>query len=299
MKLVDFTCPGCGAKLQINESLSQATCNYCGHVIYLQNDILHQDACKIGYEFERGRMEAQSTINTVLLSSIQKIRPVIMNLKSLYENDIDISQRIDQLKDKLSQAGNPVKRIILLSCMFSIVTIALLLVTRNPATRIILWGIIMATIGAIIGAISLLPYKLDSIKLSRLQTKQDKINETKKRVIAELSPEEIELIPQIYWNDDALDFIYSSLKNKRAMSIQQAINLYEDEMYRHKQMQLQQETIRKQKDSIELEKERLRQQQFKMKQDQENMKELGKDILKGAAVLGASAIVKGMINRKR
>ena len=83
------------------------------------------------------------------------------------------------------------------------------------------------------------------------------------------------------------------------MSIQQAINLYEDEMYRHKQMQLQQETIRKQKDSIELEKERLRQQQFKMKQDQENMKELGKDILKGAAVLGASAIVKGMINRKR
>ena len=30
MKLIALECPKCNAQLEVNEELSQATCNYCG-----------------------------------------------------------------------------------------------------------------------------------------------------------------------------------------------------------------------------------------------------------------------------
>ncbi len=75
MTMIDLVCPDCGANLSVNDKLTYATCNYCGHKIIVRKD--QQDGHQFGYDFERGRMHAQSVTNTDLAEKIQKLMPVL------------------------------------------------------------------------------------------------------------------------------------------------------------------------------------------------------------------------------
>lgn len=60
MKLIDITCPKCNATMQVNEELTQCTCNYCGNTMLIdckQSSLV--DAYKFGYEQEKGRRDAE------------------------------------------------------------------------------------------------------------------------------------------------------------------------------------------------------------------------------------------------
>ena len=63
MKLISFACPGCGAQLNVDVGLKQATCPYCGNAFAIDDEVQHvklDDAEQAGYEFERGRQKAQA-----------------------------------------------------------------------------------------------------------------------------------------------------------------------------------------------------------------------------------------------
>ena len=63
MKLIDLTCPNCGARLTIEEGMPKAFCSHCGHQLLIDDGQVHADSASFrsaGYEFERGRMQAQS-----------------------------------------------------------------------------------------------------------------------------------------------------------------------------------------------------------------------------------------------
>lgn len=62
MKLITLKCPNCGSELQVNGELTKATCNFCGATILIDdevNKVKFVDTKEAGYEFEKGRQQAQ------------------------------------------------------------------------------------------------------------------------------------------------------------------------------------------------------------------------------------------------
>ena len=63
MKIVNLTCPGCGARLEVDMDRKMAFCSYCGAVLPVDDEIQKVQldrAEKAGYEFEKGRQRAQA-----------------------------------------------------------------------------------------------------------------------------------------------------------------------------------------------------------------------------------------------
>lgn len=63
MKIVDLTCPHCGANLKVDSSATEYTCEYCGSKVLLDNGsaskLTVDNAEESGYQFEKGRIRAQ------------------------------------------------------------------------------------------------------------------------------------------------------------------------------------------------------------------------------------------------
>lgn len=63
MKIVNLTCPGCGARLEVDIDRKMAFCSYCGAALPVDDEIQKvqlDGAEKAGYEFEKGRQRAQA-----------------------------------------------------------------------------------------------------------------------------------------------------------------------------------------------------------------------------------------------
>ena len=63
MRLINMTCPNCGSQLQIDLDNKQATCQYCGNALLIDDGVQHvqyDNAENAGYEFEKGRQRAQA-----------------------------------------------------------------------------------------------------------------------------------------------------------------------------------------------------------------------------------------------
>ena len=62
MKLIDTTCPKCGADLHIDADRKSAFCEYCGGQVLIDDEVQHlqiDNAESAGYAFEKGRQRAQ------------------------------------------------------------------------------------------------------------------------------------------------------------------------------------------------------------------------------------------------
>ena len=65
MKIVNLTCPGCGARLEVDMDRKMAFCSYCGAALPIDDEIQKvqlDGAEKVGYEFEKGRQRAQAEV---------------------------------------------------------------------------------------------------------------------------------------------------------------------------------------------------------------------------------------------
>ena len=63
MKLIDTTCPKCGANLRVDADRQSVFCEYCGGQILIDDEVQHlqiDNAESAGYAFEKGRQRAQS-----------------------------------------------------------------------------------------------------------------------------------------------------------------------------------------------------------------------------------------------
>jgi DNA-directed RNA polymerase subunit RPC12/RpoP len=67
MKLIDTTCPKCGANLRIDADRQSAFCEYCGAQILIDDEVQHlqiDNAENAGYAFEKGRQRAWQEVQT-------------------------------------------------------------------------------------------------------------------------------------------------------------------------------------------------------------------------------------------
>ena len=63
VKIVNLTCPGCGARLEVDMDRKMAFCSYCGAALPVDDEIQKvqlDGAEKAGYEFEKRRQRAQA-----------------------------------------------------------------------------------------------------------------------------------------------------------------------------------------------------------------------------------------------
>ena len=61
MKLIDTTCPKCGANLRVDADRQSAFCEYCGAELLI-DDLQIDNAESVGYAFEKGRQRAQQEV---------------------------------------------------------------------------------------------------------------------------------------------------------------------------------------------------------------------------------------------
>ena len=62
MKFIELRCKNCKAKLVVDEDNKEATCNYCGTVFKIDDEVKHvqyDNMEQSGYEFEKGRIRAR------------------------------------------------------------------------------------------------------------------------------------------------------------------------------------------------------------------------------------------------
>ena len=64
MKLINMTCPNCGATLVVDADNKKATCEHCGATVLIDDEvkqinIQYSNAEEDGYRFEKGRIRAQ------------------------------------------------------------------------------------------------------------------------------------------------------------------------------------------------------------------------------------------------
>ena len=62
MKLIDTTCPKCGANLRVDADMQSAFCEYCGAELLIDDEVQHlqiDNEESAGYAFEKGWQRAQ------------------------------------------------------------------------------------------------------------------------------------------------------------------------------------------------------------------------------------------------
>lgn len=72
MKIKELKCKNCGAKLEIDDNVKKVTCKYCN------TEFSVEDAYNDGYNFEKGRMKAQ-TEQLEEINNIIKNNPIFKN----------------------------------------------------------------------------------------------------------------------------------------------------------------------------------------------------------------------------
>ena len=81
MKLIELSCPHCGAHLKVDPSNKQASCEHCGAALLIDDEVQrvqYDNAEEAGYKFEKGRQRAQAeaskTVRVTYQNSLQKKR---------------------------------------------------------------------------------------------------------------------------------------------------------------------------------------------------------------------------------
>ena len=60
MKLLDITCPHCGAAMKVTDNAKTVHCEYCNHDFIIDDEVIHtahriENAEQLGYDLEAGR----------------------------------------------------------------------------------------------------------------------------------------------------------------------------------------------------------------------------------------------------
>lgn len=298
MELQTLKCPDCSGRVYIHHSQNRARCEYCGRMFLLKDnlekiEIVQSKPRQFGSELDSGSMEPQSfVLPEVLADRIMSLRQPLKDLAALETTLSDSSIKFDTYSTKLSEdntLAGKLKVFILPIVIFTFIYA----ISSNESTQTnsLILGGVLALLSLILTLLirrlrlSLLTNKTKTSKAQCLDL-QSKIRSLKER-------HDFNLIPDDYRNDEDLAFLINSLKTHRARTIEQAINLYED--MKHKQrMEDYQRT------QIELQKQLLEEARISNEREDENKgSSIGKELLKGVAIVAGTAIISSLFNRKK
>ena len=233
MDLLKMKCPSCNANLEINPALKEAYCEYCGSKIMVSG---MQSSNQLG----------QPVADAHLTDMLKNVAPILSSNEELSASLSQKQALLAQTQNKLSKVRVPLidnskhnlfdeknKKI------YIIALIPCILLTCTP--------FIFLSIPVGIALILLIKGIFDKKKyestISVTQRDIQKIQQLLSDNNEKLSQYNIDVIPAKYRNGATLEFFYEVLNDQRATNMQQAINIYEEELRNRKIDAMQQQQL--------------------------------------------------------
>lgn len=286
MRLVTLECPKCGARIEVNDTLTYGTCNYCGHQFLIDDESKHitiDNPRQVGYEFERGKYEQRLDESRNLAKKVGDLIQPLSDLNSFKNESAMLNIQLRELKKKERMFNTAMFSALPFIVAAVIVFTAVFLAEENIS-------LVTLVIGSGLAGLSFLVTKILSNK-RKIQTENELKNKAERydlinaQILFIENEYDFELIPQDYRYKEAMIYICQALNNQRAMNIQEAINLYEDEQYKLKIEALHKEQIAVQKQQLEISEREARQREA----DKESIRAA---IVTGGVLLTVGTLVK-------
>ena len=292
MKVSSFICPHCGAPLS-SAKKGSFFCDFCGAAITVTPESpFDNEPRQFGYEFEKGRYDAQNSIPGAELAA--QIKELIDPLDELRQKTI----QLEELKPKVRAAeknlkeGDNTNKVL----MYALPVVSFIVLIWLDASIIAAIAVALAIFGF---------YKIRNDK--REKTAQAVYTRYKDRIanIADDLNElydtyNFDIVPEEYRYHEPMVFFVKVLNSGRAASLQQAINLYEDEKHRNELLRLQQEQNDIKQQELELQRQQLKdQREFNAKKLELAQQKRGVDWGAIAAAAGSVAIAAATLKKKR
>ena len=248
MQLITLSCPKCNAKLQVNQELTHAICNYCGYHFLIDDeakkvDIRVKNAREVGRELEYGRRSVIGG-NKELADEVGIIMEPLSRLTELNTNYSRIYSAAENNKKSVDKDNSSVGKA--LPWLWFIGIYLLFLISGLSGG-----GELGSSIGAAfffgfvaLGIVYINRAKHKNNLKKNITTLQNLSKEIESQKTA-LEGHDIDIIPPDYRYRQAMSFFYSALKNQRAMTMQEAVNLYEDYLHQNRMEAMQAEQIQK------------------------------------------------------
>ncbi len=299
--VTEYKCPNCNARLTVREDSDRTVCEYCGAVYLIDDERqrIRQDmerSRKAGFEFERGRMEAQNS--GAGEDILEKLAKMIDNAGRREE----LLNKISGLRDKISAVSMNVQKFS--SLFYSLIPYlicagAAIISIGNlfESSESILSRLIFLVIGISVGYFGMRFGKsyIGKKQLeysSELYSLQNRMDDLTKELDAIRDDPYIEKIPPEYRALEALKALYDFLVTKRAFNIQQAITLYEDKKRNDEILRMHKEQIEFQKKEIEDLKRLHRQGQGQPDRSSSADSSIGSALAQGVATAVTYSVIK-------
>ena len=232
MQFAEMKCPNCGAEIKIDRSRKEAYCESCGTKLFVE-DI--QSTNQLG----------QPVADASLVDLLKNVAPLYSEKASM---DSQIKEKEDSIKLYQSKA-NSIKL-----PFYNVEYLNIYLIAAVVCGVLTLIGLyanayMFLLCGALtVGAVYMyLNTKEKQAVMQEIVKNQSDISDLKKAsddVDRKLSEYAIDAIPQQYRQSEAIIFFCGVLENQRANTMQQAINLYEEDKRNKKNIEIQEAQLK-------------------------------------------------------
>lgn len=289
-KISGHTCPHCGAPLPSTKR-GTVYCEFCGSAVTISADA--SEPREFGYEFERGRYDAQNSIPGAELA--EEIRKLIKPLDELRQTTI----QLEELKGKFQRAqkelkaGDSTNKALMYTVPIISFFILLMMFDSNFLIALV---VALAIFGfykiRITGREKSLQTAYANYK-EKMATTADHLNEL-------YNSYNFDIVPEEYRQHEPMTFFVKVLSSGRAASLQQAINLYEDHKHKRELLRLQQEQNEIKRKELEVQRQQLQdQKEFNEKKLELEQQKRGVDWASLAAAAGSVAIAAAAIKKRK
>lgn len=264
MKLITLECPYCSAQLQINSELKQAQCNYCGKKFIIENEL--ENSFQAGYEFEQGRKAAQNDSLEDLAEKIGNLIQQIRIRKRLYDDEKCLKAEINSLRRKEKSAASPFGLVFPFIMTGAISILGVILAIASKSWILFFIGIIAAI------AFYSASYSERKSIITQMPKKLQKYNDICNKLKEIEENYDFDMIPPDYQEEETMEYIYNVIRNQRALSVRDAITLYEEEKYREEMKEIQERQIEVQNRQARVQEEQLELQRQQLEEEKTNKK---------------------------
>ena len=285
-KVSSYICPRCGAPLP-HATPGTSFCEFCGSPIKVTPESLAEiEPRKFGYEFEKGRYDAQNSVpGAALAEEIQKLIQPLDDLHQTESSYADLKWKTANAKSKLEKAGGYNK---ILMYTLPLLAFLYLLFVRVP---------VLAALAVAIGffAVYRIHFRAREKALRAAYAKSKKQLASIRNHLNELKDNyQFDLVPEDYREREAMAYFVKVLRNGRAASLQQAINLYEDEKHKKQVLRLQQEQLALKQEALDVQRQQMEADQA-YKEKQLELAQQKKSVDWGAVAAVAGTVVAAAI----
>ena len=292
MKVSNLVCPHCGAPLYSTKR-GTVYCEFCGSAVAVTPESpLENEPRQFGYEFEKGRFDAQNSIpGAALAAEIKKLIPPLDDIRQATIQLDELKSKVQKVEAELKD-GNSTN----IFLMYILPVASFFFLRWLDASFIVAIVVSLFIFGFYYirntGRKKSLENAYSSYK-EKLAATADHLNEV-------YNSYHFDIVPEEYRQREPMKFFVKVLSSGRAASLQQAINLYEEDKHQKELLRLQQEQNALKKQELEVQRQHLKdQQEFNAKKLELAQKKTGVDWGAVAAAAGSVAIAAISLKGKR